>query len=104
MKKLSISFLAAILFFLVSFSPAHAEENFFQKFTHQIQNGFQKVYLMLPGDKPGDVVLQQAVDAAKNVKTAQTKASANVDLLQSDQNLANLKLNIEGPIEINSIY
>ncbi len=104
MKKFSISFLVAVFLFLVSFSPAHAEENFFQKFTHQLQSGFQRVYLMLPGDKPGDVVLQQTVDAAKNIKTAQTKASASVDFLQADQNLANVKVNIEGPVEINSIY
>jgi hypothetical protein len=109
MKKVLFLTLLVMSLFAVSAQPSFAAENasgnifqnFFQKVQTTVSNTAQRVFLMLPGDKPGSVVLNQAAQAATQIKTEEVAADVSVNIQSEDQSLANIKVHVDGPIEIN---
>lgn len=103
-KKSVAVFTFGLVLFGSSALPAYAAGNFFQDVTQSIGGTFERLYLLLPGDKSGKIIADQAFLAAKNLKTAQMNTQVTVDL-QNDQNTpTSLKFNVAGPIQISNLY
>jgi hypothetical protein len=73
MKKIMAGTVLTVILFSATVRPAFAAENIFQKFTNSIQSRFERLYLMLPGEKSGQAVLNETTNAMQNLKTAQVK-------------------------------
>jgi hypothetical protein len=108
MKKflLTLSLIATVSLLLPS--PAFAAENGIQKFfssvTTSISNSVQRLSLLLPGDKNGKIVINQAAQASQNIKSAFVNSEMIFDLQEKETSLANIKLDISGPFEMNTVY
>jgi hypothetical protein len=103
MKK---TFFATILFlsvFFISVQPSFAAENqnFFQRIQSSISNTTQRLYLMLPGDKPGIAVLNQAAQAFPRLQSEYMSTDIAVDIQKENQSLGNVKFHADGPVKIN---
>jgi hypothetical protein len=104
MKKLiTSSLIAAALLFAVA-RPTYAAENFLSRFAHSVGDRWDRFSLSLPGDKSGQTVMKQAMEASEKMKTANMDMAANVDLLANEQRLANVKLTLSGPVEMKDVY
>jgi hypothetical protein len=104
MKKIMAGTVLTVILFSATVRPAFAAENIFQKFTNSIQSRFERLYLMLPGEKSGQAVLNETTNAMQNLKTAQVNASITADLLQQGKSLANAKFMVKGPVKMGASY
>jgi len=101
MKKILIILVLFLALLSFGAKPTFAAENFFQKTVRSIGNGAQRFYLRwIPGDKPGESVLIQAISATEQLKTAQVASEITADLLQDDQSKGNAKITIKGPAQL----
>src|SRR5258708_4514 len=100
MKKILFSLAASSLLMLGTATPTFAAENIFQRIGNSISNSFQRLYLILPGDKPGDAVMNQALQASQNLKSADMNTTLTADVMNNDQTLATVKLNLTGPYQL----
>lgn len=112
MKKITAALLVfSLAFFVLSVQPSFAADgsssnpfqNFLQKIQSSISNTTQRLYLMLPGSKPGDMIMNQAVHASAQLQSEKMAADFTVDVQGNDQSLANVKLHADGPIKMNQI-
>jgi hypothetical protein len=102
MKKFLFALCLVVLFSVATASPTYAAENPFQKFFASVSNSFQRLTLLLPGDKDGKIVMNQAVQANQKLKSANVQAVMTFDLQKQDNSIANVKVNLDGPFEMNS--
>ncbi len=101
MKKIFIA--AAVLFLVLSIGArsTFAAENIFQRTFNSIGNSVQRFYLRwIPGSKPGDAVMRQALAAMQEVKTAQVSSEIGGDLLHDDQPQGSFKVTVTGPAQL----
>lgn len=104
-KSLAFLIIAFLALTLVA-TPVHAQEpGFFARFRNSISSHFQRAYLMLPGSKSGEAVLQQSFTAMESVKTATTTVNVGADVLgDANASLAKASAVISGPVEFNNVY
>ncbi len=102
LKKISLALVVSTLVLLNTATPASAFTNPLTKFTSSLKQKANRFYLQyLPGDKPGDMVLQQSAVAMEEVKSMQIKAeiSGKVDSAEGEE-LGSGKLRFSGPVQI----
>src|SRR5258708_7158220 len=104
MKKILSICLVSLCLLTLSVRPSFAAGNIFQQISQTISNGLTRVYLLLPGDKPGDVVMSQTASSLQNLKSAQVNAVFSATLFNDDTEAANLKLTESGPVKVQNIY
>src|SRR5579859_382347 len=103
MRKYLFSFATTALLFVSSAIPAYAAGNFFQTLLHSITNTAERVYLILPGDKPATLVLQQVGDTSQSLKTFQINSQLALDFLSDQKNVASVKLQVGGPVQLQTL-
>lgn len=110
MKKiLLVSFLFLSCFVLFP-QPSFAAESptvvqkiqsIFQNATQRVSNISQRLYLsLIPGEKPGSLVMNQAAQAMTQLQTAQVNTDISVDLQNNNQSQANFKVHADGPVKL----
>jgi hypothetical protein len=102
MKKFLTALTLAAVLSIATASPTYAAENPFQKFFSSVSNSFQRIVLLLPGDKDGKIVMNQAVQASQNLKSATVESVVTLDLQKQETSVANVKINLGGPFEMNA--
>jgi hypothetical protein len=105
-RKLLTFFALALLSLTIIAAPVQAQEtNFLSRLRSSVSSRFQRVYLMLPGSKSGEAVLQQSFTTMESVKTATTTVNVGADVLdEANTSLAKASAVISGPVEFNSVY
>ncbi len=99
MKKILFSLCTASFLVFTAATPSFAAENIFQRIGHSISNEFQRLYLMLPGDKSGDAVMNQALQVQDNLKSFTLDDAVTIDFLRDNTSLSSVKFDFYGPFE-----
>jgi hypothetical protein len=102
MRKTGFALAAAVIMFAQTATPASAFTNPLSKFTSGVKQKADRFYLQyLPGDKPGEMVLQQSAAAMEDVKTMQIQAEVAGKVDSTDgQEMGNGKMSFSGPMEV----
>lgn len=72
--------------------------------TSNIQQKFRRVYLALPGEKPGKAVIEQAAYAMQDVETFTGDTTIGMVMMQGDQDLLSVDLSFSGPVVTQDFY
>jgi hypothetical protein len=104
MKKILAASVVTLAIFSATVQPAFAAENIFQKIGDSLQSRFTRIYLMLPGEKSGQSVLNEATTAMQNVKTSVVDATITADMMEAGKSQANAKFTVSGPVKIDNAY
>lgn len=102
MKKIGLAIATAVVVLANTAAPASAFTNPLTKFTSGIKQKVDRFYLQyLPGDKPGEMVLQQSAATMENAKTMQVKAelSGKVDASEGEE-MGSGKVRFAGPVQV----
>lgn len=105
MKKTLSLVVGLMVVALVAAPAAQAATNPLQQFGESVRRQFNRLYLMVPGNKPGTAVLDQTTEAMKKVKsvsTTMTVGATATDL--ADQELFEASLAFSGPMEVKDVY
>ncbi len=102
MKKIILAILFGTFLLAAAVKPTYAAGNIFQEFGHTVTLQLQRIYLLLPGNKPGEMVKTQVAEAMQHVNSADTNTVITAQLLNNDQLVANLKLSVSGPFSFQS--
>lgn len=80
----------------------------FQEFVggvqQRISNSFQRVYLALPGNKAGDVVVNQAFNKMNQLESVTTTSTTEAKLLSDSQQVLAMDITVSGPSSFNGLY
>ncbi len=99
-KTIFVAFLS-LMVLSVGAQPTFAAENIFQKAVSSVGNSLRRFYLTwIPGDKPGTSVLNQAMVATQQLKTAQVNSQITADLFHDEQSQGNVKIVVQGPAQM----
>lgn len=104
-KKVIVLSSMFVLAFGMSTRPAFAAENIFQQIQQGITTRFQRIYLQLiPGNKPGKMVLQQMGAATQNVKSFSSRTDVSVKLMGEGSELGTASVTATGPTVVTDLW
>lgn len=106
MKKILVSVAAITLLTGALPQPASAFDfgAAFSSVSSNIQQKFRRVYLALPGEKPGKAVIEQSAYAMQGVETFVSDTTIDMVMKQGDQDLLSVDVAFSGPVVTQDFY
>ena len=95
-KTLVVGAVGVTVFGLTA-SPVFAAENFFQKFGRSFSERMDRLYLqVVPGDKPGKLVIKQMNAATENLKSVKNTMKVDVEVIGDGKTMGTASLTASG--------
>lgn len=105
LRKTLIAGAVGIAVFGLTAQPVLAAGNIFQQVQQSITGQFEKLYLqIIPGDKPGKLVLRQVGLASQNLKSFDGKTSIQVTAAGTTDSVGTATLTISGPTVMGQVW
>lgn len=102
---LIINLLAVAVLFLAVPAGAMSPREVVGNFTQNIKSKVDRLYLRLPGNKPGLAVLKQSALAMQKVGSFQMTLGLNTSLVNQDgSQMMTAKIDLSGPVEVKDVY
>jgi hypothetical protein len=104
-KKTLIVSAVGISVFGLTASPVFAAENFFQKTQRSFSEGVDRLYLkVIPGDKPGKLVVKQMSTASQKIKSFKGDTNINVEMIGAGKTTGTMSLTASGPTVVGELW
>ncbi|MBW7944431.1 hypothetical protein H3C70_03465 [Patescibacteria group bacterium] len=100
-----IGSIGALVLFASAAQPAFAAENILQQLQQTITGRLERLYLQLiPGEKPGKLVLKQMGEATQSLKSFQGRTTLELTALSAQQSVGEATLELAGPTVVGQVW
>ncbi len=105
LRKTLIAGTIGITVFGLTASPVFAAENFFQRIQRSFGEKMDRLYLqVIPGDKPGKLVIKQMNAATQNLKSFKDDTAVSVEVIGGGKTMGTASLTASGPTVIGELW